>query len=306
MKIDLEIGDTILTGRFKNKPVEVKNIGTDDKGQPTINGRPALKFRIKKLMSKQEEQIRGIVREEIINYLKGKSITEGVIWKNLKKYPIQKPPRNFAKKSKMGAMVHFTGHKSGAKGETWSKAFQDEWMAIFGDGVKGDMISSTELDKRLAHQGRVQIKEGKLKESGILYKAGVKKYGKEGMKKIQSAAGKGENHEEIGKIKDKYEKGKNETVDEKKKLLNDKLSKSQMAFMQKQLKPNRGDIITYDRFFKFGKVARDEKAKVVAVNGYNVQLDNGNTLDLRSFPIKKVNNKVYDRDLSMYDDILMR
>ena len=213
MKIDLEIGDTILTGRFKNKPVEVKNIGTDDKGQPTINGRPALKFRIKKLMSKQEEQIRGIVREEIFNYIV---------------------------------------------------------------------------------------------ESGILYKAGVKKYGKEGMKKIQSAAGKGENHEEIGKIKDKYEKGKNETVDEKKKLLNDKLSKSQMAFMQKQLKPNRGDIITYDRFFKFGKVARDEKAKVVAVNGYNVQLDNGNKLDLRSFPIKKVNNKVYDIDLSMYDDMLMR
>ena len=69
MKIDLEIGDTILTGRFKNKPVEVKNIGTDDKGQPTINGRPALKFRIKKLMSKQEEQIRGIVREEIFNYI---------------------------------------------------------------------------------------------------------------------------------------------------------------------------------------------------------------------------------------------
>lgn len=302
MKIDLEIGDTILTGRFKNKPVEVKNIGTDDKGQPTINGRPALKFRIKKLMSKQEEQIRGIVREEIFNYIINKTnLKEAVIWKDFNKYPIRKPPTGFAQKAKMGAMIHFTGPKSGAQGETWSKVYQDEWMAIHGAGVKGDVLSSRDLDKTLKSHGRVQIKE-----SGILYKAGVKKYGKEGMKKIQSAAGKGENHEEIGKIKDKYEKGKNETVDEKKKLLNDKLSKSQMAFMQKQLKLNRGDIITYDRFFKFGKVARDEKAKVVAVNGYNVQLDNGNTLDLRSFPIKKVNNKVYDRDLSMYDDILMR
>ena len=45
-------------------------------------------------------------------------------------------------------------------------------------------------------------------ESGILYKAGVKKYGKEGMKKIQQAAGKRKSHAEIGKIKDKYEKGK--------------------------------------------------------------------------------------------------
>ena len=43
-------------------------------------------------------------------------------------------------------------------------------------------------------------------ESGILYKAGVKKYGKEGMKKIQQAAGKRKSHAAIGAIKDKYEK----------------------------------------------------------------------------------------------------
>ena len=43
-------------------------------------------------------------------------------------------------------------------------------------------------------------------ESGILYKAGVKNYGKEGMKKIQQAAGKRKSHAQIGKIKDKYEK----------------------------------------------------------------------------------------------------
>jgi hypothetical protein len=41
-------------------------------------------------------------------------------------------------------------------------------------------------------------------ESGILYRAGVKKYGKKGMKAIQSAAGKGASHQEIGKIKDKH------------------------------------------------------------------------------------------------------
>jgi len=41
-------------------------------------------------------------------------------------------------------------------------------------------------------------------ESGILYRAGVKKYGKAGMKAIQSAAGKGASHQEIGKIKDKH------------------------------------------------------------------------------------------------------
>ncbi len=49
-------------------------------------------------------------------------------------------------------------------------------------------------------------------ESGILYRAGVKKYGKEGMRKIQQAAGKRKSHAEIGKIKDKYEKDKKESV----------------------------------------------------------------------------------------------
>ena len=51
-------------------------------------------------------------------------------------------------------------------------------------------------------------------ESGILYRAGVKKYGKEGMAKILSAAGKRKSHAEIGKIKDKYEKDKKESVKE--------------------------------------------------------------------------------------------
>ena len=51
-------------------------------------------------------------------------------------------------------------------------------------------------------------------ESGILYKAGVKKYGKEGMKKIQQAAGKRKSHAQIGAIKDKYEKNKNEELNE--------------------------------------------------------------------------------------------
>ena len=50
-------------------------------------------------------------------------------------------------------------------------------------------------------------------ESGILYKAGVKKYGKEGMKKIQQAAGKRKSHAQIGAIKDKYEKGKKESAE---------------------------------------------------------------------------------------------
>ena len=48
--IPVKVGDTILTGRFRNKPVKVKEIGVDEMGQPTINGNPILKFRIPKIM----------------------------------------------------------------------------------------------------------------------------------------------------------------------------------------------------------------------------------------------------------------
>ncbi len=55
-EIDLEIGDTILRGKFKNKPVVVKDIGTDEHGQPTVNGKKMLSFRIKKLMPKKTNE----------------------------------------------------------------------------------------------------------------------------------------------------------------------------------------------------------------------------------------------------------
>ena len=50
MKLPLEIGDEILTGKFKNKREKVEKVGVDKNGQPTINGRTMLTFRIKKLM----------------------------------------------------------------------------------------------------------------------------------------------------------------------------------------------------------------------------------------------------------------
>jgi tRNA nucleotidyltransferase/poly(A) polymerase len=43
--IPVEVGDTILTGRFKNKKTTVKSIDTDEHGMPTINGRKVVTFR---------------------------------------------------------------------------------------------------------------------------------------------------------------------------------------------------------------------------------------------------------------------
>jgi len=48
LEIDLNIGDTVLMGKFKNKKVVVKSIDWNEKGDLLINGRPAFKFRILK------------------------------------------------------------------------------------------------------------------------------------------------------------------------------------------------------------------------------------------------------------------
>ena len=54
VEIDLEIGDIVLGGKFKNKRMKVKTIGVDDLGQPTINGKSLLKFRIEKNMPREK------------------------------------------------------------------------------------------------------------------------------------------------------------------------------------------------------------------------------------------------------------
>jgi len=46
--IPVKKGDTILVGRFRNHPIEVKEIGKDQHGMPTINGRPVVTFRLQK------------------------------------------------------------------------------------------------------------------------------------------------------------------------------------------------------------------------------------------------------------------
>jgi hypothetical protein len=44
--IPIEIGDTVLGGKFKNKRIVVKSIDKNEKGDITINGKPLMKFRL--------------------------------------------------------------------------------------------------------------------------------------------------------------------------------------------------------------------------------------------------------------------
>lgn len=56
INLPIEVGDTILGGRFKNKKIVVKEIGEDSKGQPTVNGKGILKVRVPKLTKSEDTQ----------------------------------------------------------------------------------------------------------------------------------------------------------------------------------------------------------------------------------------------------------
>jgi len=55
LDLDINEGDILLGGRFKNKRTVVKDIGTDELGQPTINGKKLLAFRIEKKLPKEKQ-----------------------------------------------------------------------------------------------------------------------------------------------------------------------------------------------------------------------------------------------------------
>ncbi|KKM61072.1 hypothetical protein LCGC14_1535470, partial [marine sediment metagenome] len=73
--IPVKIGDTILTGRFKNKKTVVKSIGTDDHGMPTINGRKVTTFRILKSTKKEGKDM--INRTAVLEYRRKVQLSEG-------------------------------------------------------------------------------------------------------------------------------------------------------------------------------------------------------------------------------------
>ena len=59
IKIPIKVGDIILGGKWKNKKIKVKSIGTNEKGDITINNKPLMKYRIIKetKMSKYQEYL---------------------------------------------------------------------------------------------------------------------------------------------------------------------------------------------------------------------------------------------------------
>jgi len=55
IKLNIEVGDELRGGRFKNKKTIVKRIGKDDENQPTVNGKTILKYKIVKDLAKNKK-----------------------------------------------------------------------------------------------------------------------------------------------------------------------------------------------------------------------------------------------------------
>jgi hypothetical protein len=62
INVNVDKGDTILMGKFKNKKVDVKDIGKDDHGMPTINGRQATTFRTVNEMGVKDVHLTNIIK----------------------------------------------------------------------------------------------------------------------------------------------------------------------------------------------------------------------------------------------------
>jgi hypothetical protein len=62
INIDVDKGDTVLMGKFKNKKVDVKDIGKDTHGMPTINGKQATTFRTIGEMGVKDIHFKNIIK----------------------------------------------------------------------------------------------------------------------------------------------------------------------------------------------------------------------------------------------------
>ena len=80
------------------------------------------------------------------------------MWKDTKMFPITSKIK--LKDLRNGAMIHFTGPSSGAKGETWKKQ-GNTMICLYGDGVKGKKLSVSDMQNKLKSYGRIQLNAGK-------------------------------------------------------------------------------------------------------------------------------------------------
>ena len=85
--VDVEVGDVVLGGKYKNKRIVVKEIGKDELGQPTVNGKPMLKFRIEKHLPDNKKSKKTLDAEKEKTKLTNEAKVSRALLKTLRTWP---------------------------------------------------------------------------------------------------------------------------------------------------------------------------------------------------------------------------
>jgi len=191
-KMQLQKDMPVLDKEFDDQPRykgQRMDVGEKHGGEHSTSGRSMTKGE----MSKREKIVKGMKKDKAGFKKRYGKDADAVMYAT-------------ATKQAMEDKYEFRGNPFPilGKAESYLNFGADLARAVVANDQSAKAKAETYLD-RVPNFVNTEMKEIFPKnESGILYRAGVKKYGKKGMTAIQSASGKGASHQEIGKIKDKY------------------------------------------------------------------------------------------------------
>ena len=167
--LDVNIGDTILVGKFKNKKIVVKTIEKDKHGMPTINGRKATTFRMGlKSNLKYEVNERVDFHEMATQIVKKAGLKSKVIFKNTgtnkADYNVDNDTINIKPTSKLKdflvTVFHEIDHAKDAK-KMGKKKYKQEYEKEMNYAIqKGkDPHDGNYFEKKAEEYGRKKAKE---------------------------------------------------------------------------------------------------------------------------------------------------
>jgi hypothetical protein len=167
--LDVNIGDTVLVGKFKNKKIVVKSIGKDKHGMPTINGRKATTFRMKpKSNLKYEVNERVDFHDMATELVKKAGLKSKIVFKNTGKnkadYNVDDDTINIKPTSKLKdflvTVFHEIDHAKDAK-KMGKKKYKQEYEKEMNYAVSngGDAHDDNYFEKKAEKYGRKMAKE---------------------------------------------------------------------------------------------------------------------------------------------------
>ena len=162
--LDVNIGDTVLVGKFKNKKIVVKSIGKDKHGMPTINGRKATTFRMgPKSNLKYEVNERVDFHDMATQIVKGAGLKSKIIFKDTGKnkadYNVDTDTINIKPTSKLKdflvTVFHEIDHAKDAK-KMGKKKYKQEYEKEINIAIqKGkDAHDDNHFEKKAEKYGR--------------------------------------------------------------------------------------------------------------------------------------------------------